>query len=1491
MFSMFSETTPFLLKASASSVSYGSWSSWSGWQDSAVSEVSEGGSKIREVETQTVESAWKTVYHYYRYASVNATSGGSGSYAYSSSYPYYITYDLDYALTEYDNNYAKTRYHYWYSSSNWVGVYPCDTLTTSVATAWKTQYRYRTRSCTYSYTVSYNANGGSGAPSSQTKTKVVTVNGTTNNTLTLSSTKPTKNYTITYNANGGSVSTATKSVSCTFNKWNTKSDGSGTGYSAGGSFTTNADTTLYAQWSNPTAGTLETPTRTGHSFDGWYTAASGGSKITSSSTITGNTTLYAHWTANTYTVTFNANGGSGAPANQTKTYGVNLTLTSSVPSTSKKYTITYNANSGTCSETSKSVSCTFANWNTSANGSGTSYSKGGTYSNNSEVTLYAQWTDPTAGTLATPTQTNYSFDGWYTAASGGTKITSTSTISGNTTLYAHWTLNAYDIIYDANGGSGAPSSQKKIHNETLTLTSSIPTTVKTYKITYNANGGAASSSSKSVNCTFNKWNTKADGSGTSYLKGASYTNNAAATLYAQWTNPTAGTLTTPTRTGYYFEGWYTAESGGTKITSSSTITGNITIYAHWTANTYTVTFNPNGGTCSTESKSIKYDSTYGTLPIPVYVGHIFDGWFTAPSSGSQYTENSTVSVTSNTTLYAHWTDKDIRSIAVDLSNTQSTYYVGDSFDPSKVTVIVTYSDGETQSINSGFVCSQPTLNKEAQKRVTVTYQEQTAYFNINITYAPLESIEIESLPIKNDYFVNDIFDSDGISIKVIYENGYSKIVYGGFDVNYDFSQSGSRAVTVSYSENGNTKSATFYANVASAPVINSDFNVAYSGETISIPIIISGNPGIMGMSLNVIYDDSIMTPISVTAGNILSGTLNDSISTSINNSFKIVWSGSDDVTTDGVLFNVQFSIADNAYGEYTLELNYDFDDTFNSSWNSVKLDCQDVVFNVLNRGDNSLKIISSNITAETGTIVEVPYRIVNNTNISSTTVTVHYNTAAFHAINILSGDAEISSEEINSSLGTITVDLNNIPLNGIISNLFTIQFEVNYCTPETYLLSAYTTNGIDCEESSIRVVNGNTTLFAETVQIVDDTVKIPIHIQGNTGIMGFKVFFNYDSSLLTPISATAGSAFRTGMMDNNISSSQPGSFYVIWVGNDDISANGECIVLQFRLKNEIENNTIISMDYSQMDTYDSSWSDVELQLRDIIVDSNSNVPIEYTIAFNANGGQCSTTSKNVIFGETYGELPIPSSRRGFVFIGWFDSLTGGSEIKADTKVSIATNQTLYAHWEHDTFIKVSDSGIHIDGKFVFGEDIVGMTGNEISEQFANNNIAVMMSTSRAATGDTINLIDDTYMIYDTKTLIVFGDVNGDGWYDGMDAIIVSCLANGMLSENDVTEAVYLAADCNHDGIINQLDVELLQQAGVLIGNVDQSKSDEELLETNSAYVEYLNLIDQNFETETIEVVEDEAIDPAYAYENKNIFSFLKSVFTFIINLISVFKVF
>ena len=114
------------------------------------------------------------------------------------------------------------------------------------------------------------------------------------------------------------------------------------------------------------------PTRTGYAFQGWATSASGSVSYSAGASYTANAaaTLYAVWKANTYTVQYNANGGTGAPSNQTKTYGTDLTLSSTKPTRTN-----YN----------------FLGWATSSSATTATYSAGGKYTSNSAVTLYAVW--------------------------------------------------------------------------------------------------------------------------------------------------------------------------------------------------------------------------------------------------------------------------------------------------------------------------------------------------------------------------------------------------------------------------------------------------------------------------------------------------------------------------------------------------------------------------------------------------------------------------------------------------------------------------------------------------------------------------------------------------------------------------------------------------------------------------------------------------------------------------------------------------------------------------------------------------------------------------------------------------------------------------------------------------------------------------------------------------------------------------------------------
>lgn len=223
--------------------------------------------------------------------------------------------------------------------------------------------------------------------------------------------------------------------------------------------------------------------------------------------------------------------------------------------------------------------------------------------NNASETVRKVTYNTAYGTLPNPSMKGWTFNGWYTAATGGNKVDGTNIYkyAYGTTLYAHWTANKYTLSFDYNKPSNASSN---IANCSVTSKS------VTYDSAY-------------------------------------------------------GELPNPSLRGWKFEGWYTSKTGGTKITADSIyrVVGNQTLYAHWTANKYTLTFNYNkpsnassaiaNGTVT--SKTVTYDSPYGELPAPTLRGWTFNGWFTAPTGGTQIKADNIFRELNNQTLYAHWT--------------------------------------------------------------------------------------------------------------------------------------------------------------------------------------------------------------------------------------------------------------------------------------------------------------------------------------------------------------------------------------------------------------------------------------------------------------------------------------------------------------------------------------------------------------------------------------------------------------------------------------------------------------------------------------------------------------------------------------------------------------------------------------------------------------------------------------------------------------------
>ena len=321
----------------------------------------------------------------------------------------------------------------------------------------KTNYGMIVSSGGGSATINTFGTKSSGGSGSFTGTYSISGNGSATKTITVTF----KNYEEDWQGNVTESATKTVSFSVIVPAWTSYT----VKYNAnGGSGAPSSQT----KWKDQTLKLSTTkPTRDGYIFQGWAISSGGSVVYDSGASYTANAsvTLYAVWKAVTYTVKYNANGGTGAPSSQTKTYGKTLALSNTIP---KRTSVEDN---GSITE------YTFKGWATSSTSTSVVYTAGANYTANASATLYAVWS---------------------------------KTVS----------VNLYDVSYNTNGGSEI-ISQIKVKGETLKLRNTIP--VK--------NG-----------YTFIGWGLSADTTNVSYYAGDNYNSDKDIVLYAVWT-PWSHTVT------------------------------------------------------------------------------------------------------------------------------------------------------------------------------------------------------------------------------------------------------------------------------------------------------------------------------------------------------------------------------------------------------------------------------------------------------------------------------------------------------------------------------------------------------------------------------------------------------------------------------------------------------------------------------------------------------------------------------------------------------------------------------------------------------------------------------------------------------------------------------------------------------------------------------------------------------------------------------------
>ncbi|KAK3604987.1 hypothetical protein CHS0354_000652 [Potamilus streckersoni] len=627
------------------------------------------------------------------------------------------------------------------------------------------------------------------------------------------------------------------------------------------------------------------PTRAGHAFSGWYKEA-GLTNVFNfdMETITANITLFAKWEANSYTVTFNSNEGSTVPA-ATVTYGNKVTkpadptraghafggwykdnntflqsfnfetetITANITLFAKweanSYTVTFNSNEGSTvaniivaygNKVTKPADPTraghaFSGWYKEAGLTNvfnfdmetiqqtSRYCKmGGEFIHgNVSTATKVQHHEP-----ADPTRAGHAFSGWYKEA-GLTNVFNfdMETITANITLFAKWEANSYTVTFNSNEGSTVANIIVAYGNKVtkpadptraghafggwykeagLTnvfnfdaeiITSNITLFAKweanSYTVTFNSNEG--STVANIIVAYGNKVTKPADPTRAGHAFGGWYkeagltnvfnfdteTITANITLFAKWEansytvtfNSNEGSTvaniivaygnkvtkpTDPTRAGHAFGGWY-KEAGLTNVFNFDTeaIIANVTLYAKWTINTYTVTFNSNEGS-TVPAATVNYSDRVTRPSNPTQSGYSFGGWFKDATLTTEFDFNTPI--TADITLYAKWNQNQANQFTVSF-NTNS----GSSIDDQ-----VILSQGKATRPNNPTRAGYTFVDWYKEASFTTVFDFTTEIITADITlYAKWTAVLVTSITFETSPLATLIGKTTKITVTIL----------------------------------------------------------------------------------------------------------------------------------------------------------------------------------------------------------------------------------------------------------------------------------------------------------------------------------------------------------------------------------------------------------------------------------------------------------------------------------------------------------------------------------------------------------------------------------------------------------------------------------------------------------------------------------------------------------------------------------------------------
>ncbi|HAO6527064.1 TPA: InlB B-repeat-containing protein [Listeria monocytogenes] len=396
------------------------------------------------------------------------------------------------------------------------------------------------------------------------------------------------------------------------------------------------------------------PTKDGYTFEGWYDAETGGTKwnFATNKMPANNITLYARYSVKSYTATFDKEGTT-----TTQTANYDSLLTEPAAPTKDGYTFDgwYDAETGGTKWNFATNKMPAKNVTLYARFTVKSYTA--TFDKDGTTTTQTVNYDSLIQEPTAPTKDGYTFTGWYDAETGGTKwdFAANKMPAKNVTLYARFSTNAYTATFDI---EGTTTTQAVDYDSLLTEPTAPTKDGYTFDGWYDAEAGGtkwnfATNKMPAKNMTlYARFSLKAY---TATFNVEDTTTTQAVDYEALIVEPTA-----PTKEGHTFDGWYDAETGGSKwdFAANKMPAKDVTLYARFTVKSYTVTLNGEAVTTQT----VDYLGLLQEPTAPIKAGYTFDGWYDAETGGNKWDFATNKMPANDLALYARFTKNPVAPV-------------------------------------------------------------------------------------------------------------------------------------------------------------------------------------------------------------------------------------------------------------------------------------------------------------------------------------------------------------------------------------------------------------------------------------------------------------------------------------------------------------------------------------------------------------------------------------------------------------------------------------------------------------------------------------------------------------------------------------------------------------------------------------------------------------------------------------------------------------